>query len=217
MESAAVFSSKLYESFAWYDRASCCWRTYERSLLQGGECLRYLVSWPRAGTMRNGIAYRRAPSAPLTRGTGVGLLPTPTTDTAARTKPYAQGGTPLDYALRMLPTPQARDHFPPHSLEYIAEKRAQGHGMGNLNDYLAHNTLPTPRARDWRSGKVSASTHGKNSRPLNETVSAMAGNRSGRMNPRFREWMMGFPIGWTGLRPPATPSSPASSNSSGAE
>ena len=34
-------------------------------------------------------------------------------------------------------TPQARDHFPAHSEEYIAAKKAQGHGMRNMNDEAA--------------------------------------------------------------------------------
>lgn len=32
------------------------------------------------------------------------------------------------------PTPSARDHFPPHTPEYIQEKKDLGHGMSNLND-----------------------------------------------------------------------------------
>ena len=43
------------------------------------------------------------------------------------------------------------------------------HGTGqNLIGYLA--SLPTPRARDWRSGKASQATMDRNSRPLNETL-----------------------------------------------
>ena len=44
------------------------------------------------------------------------------------------------------PTPQARDHFPAHSPEYIAEKKAQGHGMANLNDLAQTTGWTTPRA-----------------------------------------------------------------------
>lgn len=41
----------------------------------------------------------------------------------------------MDFAmLAGWPTPTARDHFPAHSEEYIAAKKAQGHGMANLND-----------------------------------------------------------------------------------
>jgi hypothetical protein len=63
----------------------------------------------------------------------------------------------------MFPTPQARDHFPAHRPEYIAEKKAQGHGMSNLNDSIG-----------------------------------------GQLNPVFVEWLMGFPLGWTGLKPVGT-------------
>ncbi len=46
------------------------------------------------------------------------------------------------------PTPMARDHFPAHSPEYIAEKVAQGHGMANLNDRAQLAGWSTPRAAD---------------------------------------------------------------------
>ena len=42
------------------------------------------------------------------------------------------------------PTPCARDHFPAHTPEYIAEKVAQGHGMANLNDRVQLAGWPTP-------------------------------------------------------------------------
>ncbi|MGO4151451.1 hypothetical protein [Cupriavidus sp. YAF13] len=45
-------------------------------------------------------------------------------------------------------TPCARDHFPAHSPEYIAEKKAQGHGMANLNDQVQIAGWPTPTQMD---------------------------------------------------------------------
>lgn len=42
------------------------------------------------------------------------------------------------------PTPQTRDHFPAHTPEYIAAKKAQGHGMQNLNDHVMLAGWPTP-------------------------------------------------------------------------
>lgn len=38
----------------------------------------------------------------------------------------------------------ARDTFPAHSPEYIATKKAQGHGMANLNDTVQLAGWPTP-------------------------------------------------------------------------
>ncbi|MBV9217109.1 MAG: hypothetical protein JO053_13135, partial [Acidobacteria bacterium] len=50
--------------------------------------------------------------------------------------------------VEMLPTPQSRDHFPPHTPEYVAEKKAIGHGMANLNDQVA--LLHTPKAHYFK-------------------------------------------------------------------
>ena len=48
------------------------------------------------------------------------------------------------------PTPCARDHFPAHTPEYIAAKKAQGHGMANLNDLVQLAGWPTATACDGR-------------------------------------------------------------------
>lgn len=46
--------------------------------------------------------------------------------------------------------PQARDHFLEHTPEYIAAKKAEGHGMRNLNDEAA--TWPRPDATNRTRG-----------------------------------------------------------------
>jgi hypothetical protein len=54
------------------------------------------------------------------------------------------------------PTPCARDHFPAHTPEYIASKKAQGHGMANLNDLAQTAGWPTCTATDaTKQGNVS--------------------------------------------------------------
>jgi hypothetical protein len=56
----------------------------------------------------------------------------------------AQGrGATLTAAVKRWATPQARDWFPPHKPEYIAAKRAEGHGMSNLNDQIGGSLNPT--------------------------------------------------------------------------
>ena len=47
------------EPFAWFDRATSLWRTWQRCV--NGEWALYLATWPKAGMTRNGIAYRRQP------------------------------------------------------------------------------------------------------------------------------------------------------------
>lgn len=66
-------------------------------------------------------------------------------------------------------TPQARDHFPAHSESYVAAKKAEGHGMANLNDQasgLISNGSPAPT------------------------------EKRGQLNPEFSLWLMGFPTAW---------------------
>ncbi len=59
--------------------------------------------------------------------------------------------------------------------------------------------LPTPLARDYRSGKGKQKRQG--SPALSEVLMSEAGGGSGLLNPDFVEWMMGWPIGWTESKP----------------
>lgn len=63
-------------SFAKWDHDTASWRTYQGSLFTGTTD-EYSRTWPRAGIVYGGTAYRLPPLAPLTRGTGSGLWPTP--------------------------------------------------------------------------------------------------------------------------------------------
>ncbi len=82
-------------------------------------------------------------------------------DTGTRTKRGGQGGMALSMQADQRAAPQARDHFPAHSDSYIAAKKAQGHGMRNLNDEAAnwtHESLtwPAPAARDHKGSSASS-------------------------------------------------------------
>jgi hypothetical protein len=121
------------------------------------------------------------------------LLPTPTTkDNMASPSMRKWAGHRMFAEVASLPTPKASD----------ADRGGRGDLLTVLRGYETKHagTLPTPTARDWRSGKASDETHAKNARPLNEALSGLASNQSGRVNPRFLEWMMNVPIGWTELR-----------------
>jgi hypothetical protein len=84
----------------------------------------------------------------------VKLFPTPVADdTGSRSKPYAQGGTPLSLAVKTWPTPST---------------------IG-LNG-------------------------GSNSRAAREKRGEEA-THLGPLNPDWVEWLMGWPIGWTDLKP----------------
>ena len=58
----------------------------------------------------------------------------------------------------------------------------------------ASGYLPTPTARDWKDNGKSPAELARNS----VTLATRAG---GKLNPMWIEWLMGWPIGWTDLKP----------------
>lgn len=76
MASVLDFGGQRYEPFAWYDRTSSCWRTWQRCLSGGYQ--EFLGTWPIAGMTRNGLAYQHAPLVRHTCDEECSLWPTPT-------------------------------------------------------------------------------------------------------------------------------------------
>lgn len=102
------------------------------------------------GTDENGERKRflKLPGAALLAG-----WPTPMAGTPAQNGNNPAGNTDSSRKTVWLAnwgTPQSRDHFPAHSDEYVAAKKAQGHGMQNLNDQAQLAAWATPTRRDYR-------------------------------------------------------------------
>jgi len=110
---------RFCEPFAHYDPDSSCWRTSEATFPWGSD--EFSETWPKRGSMRNGVCYERQMSAHPTDGHESSLLPTPTANQPggsaeqmlARKAKMADGPrstvTDLRMVLELLPTPTARD------------------------------------------------------------------------------------------------------------
>jgi hypothetical protein len=57
------------------------------------------------------------------------------------------------------------------------------------------NSFPTPKSRDWK-GKTQRGTHA----PMDGLCNTLDVT-GGQLNPTWVEWLMGWPLGWTDLRP----------------
>lgn len=114
-------------AFAWYDPATSCWRIPQGSLLAGTSD-EYSATWPRSGTMRDGIASRHRPSAPLTRGTGPGSSP--------HTEEF--------------PTPSATTYG---SSGNGAGGNAASRGRPSLESMAKRSLWPTPTAQNYGSNR----------------------------------------------------------------
>ena len=171
------------ESYAWYDQSSLSWKTWQRSLIT--DWTSFSESFPKQGTMQNGQLYLQVHWEQPTDVQGGGALPTPTT----------------------------MDHLPPRSMRSMM-KQTQVHRKGRtklanlreavnpqtveLFDYL-RGMLPTPTARDYkgRSSEKWNQEYGQRNIPdvLTQTGDHMS------VSPYFLEEVMGYPIGWTELKP----------------
>jgi hypothetical protein len=169
-------------SSARYDRVTRSWRTspvFYPDLISD----EFSETWPSSGTMRNGSLFPRPKSEHRTSVIGCGFLPTPK---AARGNYQISHGK-KKYTLvgmasaNLWPTPMGtkRDATPK------VFKRGNRNLAGAVRYY-------TPNAGMWKNRNTS-----KRPREIAHQI-------GGQLNPDWTEWLMGWPIGWTALKPLAT-------------
>lgn len=187
------------ESLAKYDPATSSWRTPQYSLL--GDWELYSETWPRWGSMHDGECWAQPTSGLRINATESGFWQTPVADDAAnrvRGKWNSRGEPKLSGQVKSpthWPTPMASSHT------------GAGHGpnkKGAPNLQTVVKQWPTPMARDHKgsptAGRVSErASESSRGVPLPEEI-ARRGDH-GQLNPQWVEWLMGWPTGWTALKP----------------
>lgn len=100
------YGRTLHASFARWDRDSCCWKTCQGSLLEGGWDT-FSGTWPKRGSMLNGTCFQRRSAARPTSGSGCLYWPTADTNTSS----YSNGkrGPNLRESAKVWPTARAED------------------------------------------------------------------------------------------------------------
>ena len=90
------------ESFGRWDRETCCWRTYQASLLTGMGAP-WSGSFPKQGMTVSGVAFRLRPLVPRTSvGAGGVSLPTPDAGVSTRSNRSASPGVAMRPLLGMM-------------------------------------------------------------------------------------------------------------------
>lgn len=228
-ESAAECGTTWPGSLAKLDRATSSWRTAQLSLL--GDLDEFSQTWPRWGLMRNGECWERQTLAPRTSESASGLwqtpvaddaanrafgkwnsrgepklsaqvmLPTPTRDSSTeRTSRYAQGGLPLTAAVHHWPTPTVCGNY-----NRKGASATSGDGLATVVAQLPYPTATATAYKGWSPNHNRAATDDR----LDYTIERQAfgpGQQTPpmRLNPAWVEWLMGWPIGHTELKPLAT-------------
>jgi len=157
---------------------------------------------PNWGMMQNGACWELGTSARHIKETGCGylqtthqyMIPTPTTMPEAPNKNANTNGPKnlLEVAQnnwnpgQMWPTPTRRDYKGTNSPEGLTRKDGKSR-MDQLPNAVKYST---PQSRDWK-GTSGGFQKGKD----------LPGQVGGHLNPPWVEWLMGWPVGWTDLKP----------------
>lgn len=209
-------------SYARWHPPTSSWRMFQASL--EGEPVTFSETWPRWGSMRNGVCSVQPAWEPHTLGGDCSHWPTPTVmDPSYSPEQFKNRmkklggknrGVYLSDAVRYWPTPQASDwKDKSHSRDYTLGNPKyiwptplahDAKDVGTAAESKRHSPNlswrvkmhPTPTAAD--ADRHSATYQGGNP--------TLMGSAGGKLNPNWVEWLMGWPIGWTGSEPLATES-----------
>ena len=185
------FGWKWRGSLAKYDPSSRSWKTRQCSLLE--DSTEFSETWPRWGLMRDGELSELTTWAPHTAANESGSWPTP-----RRTDADRGGRGDLIQAVRG----NENSHFKlwptPHG--FSKDGRSNGPSGNELGRAVNQRAFPTPLARDAHNRSGQAKRYLEQGRVNLQDRMAADGIR-GSLNPTWVEWLMGWVLGWTDLKP----------------
>ena len=177
------------------------------------------VTLPKWGSLHDGELWERITPVPLTSATDAGSWPTPRSCSAmaATITPensWAEGRFPnLETVVgqRLWPTPTSqeagiienlvtKDGAPAKPGERAYNPKTGKYTQVTLNRAVQMWPTPTgekfatPQSRDFRTGSQERYDDPARTKNLNDQI-------GGQLNPDWVEWLMGWPIGWTDLKP----------------
>jgi hypothetical protein len=203
---------KWRASFTKYDLDTRLWKTHQCSLL--GDLDEFSETWPQWGLMRDGECWEQRTLEQTIRGTESGFVPNGEDKFHTPNTTGLDGGSNSRKALKkrmqMWPTP-------------IASKGGAWRGDGqvsmvarNVETYeeyllLTQGTSKKKREKYWPTPQASDNRdRGNMSNPSIQRrvaigkqimLSQSVDPTSGQLNPMWVEWLMGWPLGWTDLKP----------------
>ena len=161
----------------------------------------YLATLPASGMTRNGVLYQQPAWEPIIGETASSSWPTPlASDSHYRVKGNSQSSRNLQAMairgeLAMWPTPTTQEvEHPEAELTETGRRKSKNgttsHSLG-LADMVQR--WPTPTADEAKNAYSTTSAY------TNLRTMVGASPQTGKLNPTWVEWLMGFPTGWTDL------------------
>jgi DNA (cytosine-5)-methyltransferase 1 len=194
-ENAQECGEKWHGSFVKFDLDTHSWRTHQCSLVEGLEL--FSETWPQWGLMRDGECWEQRTLEQTIRGTESGLSPNGVDSFHTPNTTGLDGGSNSRKALKKRqenwPTPDANCGMR-GTQENWTPKRKSGHqAQYSINQAVRDRMFPTPTAHNSKEGAYPSQ--------FNRKTPTLATHAGGKLNPTWVEWLMGWPLEWTDLKP----------------
>jgi DNA (cytosine-5)-methyltransferase 1 len=155
--------------------------------------------------MRDGECWEQQTLEQTIRGTESGLsekLPTPCAGDH-KSKPTSASWKAKGAINYSLANPEIQAKWPTPTAHMAKETNAPSEHKRNTPTLTAQVNWPTPRASDFKGATSAeamskAKTRGFNPNLPEATAASVGG---GKLNPTWVEWLMGWPLEWTDLKP----------------
>jgi len=191
-ESAAECGEKWRASFTKYDPDLRLWKTHQCSLVEDLEP--FLETWPQWGLMRNGECWEQRTLEQTIRGIESGLLLDNVNSFHTPNTTGLDGGSNSRKALKNRienwPTPRSCSAM---AATITSESAWNERRNPNLETIVGRRQYPTPTCHNSKEGAFPAE--------YNRNTPTLATHAGGKLNPTWVEWLMGWPLEWTDLKP----------------
>jgi hypothetical protein len=196
--SAPASGVKWLALFARLNPVTSGWKTAQCSLLE--DSTEFSQTFPNSGSMLNGDVWERPTLERHISASESGFLPTPVTlDTGSRfNRSQSHGAQPRPTLGAMArydlwPTPTVKGNY-----NRKGASSTSGDGLAT-----AVSRFPTPTVSMRKGSSIGALTRKDGRSRANDRLDyrVEGTGQTGRLNPQFVEWLMGWPIGWTALQP----------------
>ena len=194
-EIEAGCGEKWLASFVKYDPDTSLWKTHQCSLL--GDLEPFSETWPQWGLMRDGECWEQLTLERHIRGTESGLSPNGVDSFHTPNTTGLDGGSNSRKALKKRqqnwPTPDANCGQRGTQPNWTPKRKSGQPAQYTINQAVRDRMFPTPTAHN---AKECASPS-----EYNRNTPTLATHAGGKLNPTWVEWLMGWPLAWTDLKP----------------